>query len=215
MERTLPKRYSLGEEICNAISHGLGALFSVVAMVTLIIMAIQADSLSYLLVGILYGTSLILLYTMSTLYHAITAPRAKEVFRIFDHCSIFLLIAGTYTPLTMITLADDNGIWLFALNWIVAIVGVVLNSISIEKFKKFSLICYVAMGWSIVFSAKALFENLQIEGILLLLLGGLCYTGGIVFYKKGKNHPYMHFVWHLFVLAGSVTQFITIAHYVY
>ena len=214
MDTQYIKRYSNQEEMCNTISHGLGAGFSVIATIVMIYISITMDQPLYLMTSIIYGGSLIMLYTMSTLYHATAAPRAKEVLRIFDHCSIFLLIAGTYTPLTMIILGDSIGPYLFWFNWAAAIIGIILNVISVERFKVFSMICYVVMGWSVVFTIEPLIASIDAGGLVLLVLGGLCYTGGLVFYRQGRTKPYMHFVWHIFVLMGSIFHFITILNYV-
>lgn len=208
------KRYSFKEELFNSISHGVGALFSIIATVVMVYFSIKAEDNLYLLVSIIYGASLIVLYTMSTLYHAFTNPRVKEIFRTFDHCSIFLLIAGSYTPYTMITLRDGIGFPLSVCIWGAAVIGITLNIISIERFKVFSMICYVAMGWTAVFTIKPMYQTLEIGGLALLVLGGLCYTGGLVFYGKGRTKPYMHFVWHLFVLMGSICHFGVVMGYV-
>lgn len=207
-------RYTTGEEILNAVTHGLGTMFAVSAT-TLMITAsvIQLDGYK-LAASIVYGLSLVVLYLMSTLYHAIRSVRVKEVLRVFDHCSIFFLIAGTYTPFTLVALRETPVGWpMFAFIWGAAILGVVLNIISIERFKIFSMICYVAMGWTIVFSAKTLLAVLPIQGVQLLVAGGIAYTGGIIFYVL-KKHRYFHGIWHLFVLAGSVLHFLSAYIYV-
>ena len=147
--------------------------------------------------------------------HSFQLPKVKHILRIFDHCSIFLLIAGTYTPFTLITLRQYDpkiGWILFAVVWIAAIVGVVLNSVSLDKFKVFSMICYVAMGWVVVFAIKPLLASLEIGGLLLLLGGGLAYTFGIIFYATRKK--YMHSIWHFFVLLGSVLHYLAVLFYV-
>ena len=203
-----PKRYTLGEEVMNAATHGLGAMLAVAGGTLLIASsALQRDP--YKLAGaIVYAVSLVALYLCSTLYHSIASPRAKEVLRVFDHCTIFLLIAGTYTPFTLVTLRESGGWLLFGAIWGAAAVGITLNAISLRRFEKLSLACYVAMGWAVVLHAGTLAAALSPAGLWLLVSGGLCYTGGILFYAIHK--PYMHGIWHLFVLAGSVCHFLCI-----
>lgn len=207
------KSYTLGEEIFNAVSHGAGALLSIAGCVILIVFsAIHGDAYSVVSSAI-YGASLIILYTMSTLYHSITNVTAKKVFRVLDHSTIFILIAGTYTPYTLVTLRGAVGWTLFGLVWGAAAFGIVLNAISIERFKKVSMICYILMGWAIVAAARPLYQNLDKGGLILLVAGGILYTVGIIFYAM-KKHKYMHSVWHLFVFGGSVLHYFSILLYV-
>lgn len=212
MEHTM-KRYTVGEEIFNSVTHGLGALLGVVGTVILIVLsAINGSSLA-IGTSIVYGASLIVLYTMSTLYHAIASERAKAVLRVFDHTSIFLLIAGSYTPFCLIALqGNPRGIFVAAVVWICAVLGIVLNAVSLKKTEKFSMVLYVLMGWSVILVIKDVIAVLPTPAFWLLLLGGIAYTGGIVFYAMKKK--YMHSIWHLFVLAGSVLQYLCIAIYV-
>ena len=218
MENTLKtvnplKRYTVGEEIFNSVSHGVGALLGVIGTVVLIVLAAVNGSSLALGTSIVYGLSLIMLYTMSTLYHAIAAQRAKEVLRIFDHTSIFLLIAGSYTPFCLIALeGNPRGLLVAAVVWICAIAGVVLNAISLKKTEKLGMVLYVVMGWSVIMVIKDVVAALSAPAFWLLLIGGLCYTGGIIFYAMKKK--YMHSIWHLFVLAGSVLHYVCIAVYV-
>ncbi len=210
MRRTggFPKRYTLGEEVMNAVTHGLGTILAVAGATLLIAYsALQGDPYK-LGSSIVYGVSLTLLYLMSTVYHGVASSRAKEILRIFDHCSIFLLIAGTYTPFALVTLREHRGWLLFGAIWAAAVVGITLNAISLRRFEKLSLACYVAMGWAVVFQAGTLAAALSPAGLVLLVAGGICYTGGILFYKLRR--PYMHGVWHLFVLAGSVCHFLCV-----
>ena len=210
MRRTggFPKRYTLGEEVMNAVTHGLGTILAVAGATLLIASsALQGDPYK-LGSSIVYGVSLTLLYLMSTVYHGVASSRAKEILRIFDHCSIFLLIAGTYTPFALVTLREHRGWLLFAGPVAAAVVGITLNAISLRRFEKLSLACYVAMGWAVVFQAGTLAAALSPAGLVLLVAGGICYTGGILFYKLRR--PYMHGVWHLFVLAGSVCHFLCV-----
>ena len=195
MEHTM-KRYTVGEEIFNSVTHGLGALLGVVGTVILIVLsAINGSSLA-IGISIVYGASLIVLYTMSTLYHAIASERAKAVLRIFDHTSIFLLIAGSYTPFCLIALqGNPRGIFVAAVVWICAVVGIVLNAVSLKKTEKFSMVLYVLMGWSVILVIKDIIAVLPTPAFWLLLLGGIAYTGGIAFYAMKKK--YMHSIWHL------------------
>ncbi len=201
-------RYSLGEEIFSSVSHGVSALFAVTALVLLLVFC-EKTPLKVVSVSI-YGASMILLYTVSTLYHALGLNRAKVVFRSLDHCTIFLLIAGTYTPITLVCMGGAAGWAMFGVVQAAAVLGVVLNAISVERFKKVSMICYLAMGWVVVFAMKTVLENLSSLGFWCLLSGGLCYTAGAILYGVGKKIPYIHSVFHLFVLAGSVLHTITV-----
>lgn len=208
----LPK-YSLGEELINSISHGLGACLSVAALVLCVVQAAINGDAWGVVSACLYGTSLVILYSMSTLYHAITNKTARKVFRIFDHTSIFFLIAGTYTPITLVTLNGPMGWTMFGIVWAAAILGIVLNSINIDKYRKLSMICYIGMGWTVVIGIKDVISLLPGAGFNFLLIGGVLYTVGIIFYAL-KKLKYMHSVWHLFVLAGSIMQFFCIYFYV-
>ncbi len=205
----IKKRYTLGEEIFNAVSHGTGSLLAIAGTAVLIVLsAIYSDAWS-VVSACIYGASLIILYTMSTLYHAITNPKAKKFFRIMDHNTIFFLIAGTYTPYTLVTLRGTTGWILFGVVWGAAIIGIVLNSIDLEKFKKISLVCYVLMGWVIIFAIKPMIANLPSNSLVMLLIGGIFYTVGIIFYVI-KKIRYFHSIWHLFTVAGSVFHYFSI-----
>ena len=210
---TTPKKfYTAGEEIFNSVTHGVGALLAVAGLVILIVESALFGDGWALASSLVYGITLIILYVMSTLYHSFTGPRVKAVFRIFDHCTIYLLIAGTYTPLCLVTLREDGGFWLFGVVWAAAVLGVVLNAVSLERFKVFSYISYVAMGWVAVFAMEPLFRLLPWPALTLLFSGGICYTGGLVFFAVRKK--FMHSIWHLFVLAGSVLHYLMIALYI-
>ena len=211
---TLPN-YTLGEELISSISHGVGALLSIAALVLCVIYAAKGGSALAVVASCIYGSSLIILYLMSCLYHALAKNKAKKVFRVFDHCSIFLLIAGTYNPFLLITIGGTKGIIMLIIMWIAAITGIVLNSINLEKYDKMSFILYLIMGWMIVFSFKQLLENLARTGFILLLVGGIIYTIGAVIYAIGDDKKkYLHSIWHFFVLGGSIFQFFTILLYV-
>lgn len=195
-------RYTLGEEIFSAVSHGVSALFAVAALVLLLAFS-EKTALKVTSVAI-YGATMVLLYTVSTIYHGLGLNKAKVVFRSLDHCTIFLLIAGTYTPITLVSLGGGLGWTMFGVVWAAAVLGVTLNAISVERFKKVSMVCYLAMGWVVVFVMKTFMASVSSIGFWCLLAGGICYTVGAVLYGVGKKVPYMHSVFHLFVLAGSV-----------
>ena len=204
---------ALKEELVNSITHGIGAVLAVAGTAVAIVWAALYGSAAAVVSASIYGAMLILLYTMSTLYHAFTNEKVKSIFRIFDHCSIFLLIAGTYTPFTLVTLKGAFGWTIFGIIWGFTVLGVTLNAISIEKFKRFSMVCYIAMGWLIIIAIKPMALAIGFNAMLLLVLGGVAYTIGAIFYKM-KNVLYMHGVWHLFVLAGSILQYFSILFYV-
>lgn len=208
------KLYTRGEEIFNAVTHGVGTLLSIAALVVGVVFAALYGDAWCVVSAAVYGATLIILYCMSTLYHAITNPTAKKVLRVFDHCSIFFLIAGTYTPYTLVTLRGPWGWSLFGVVWGAAILGIVLNAISIERFKKFSIVCYVAMGWVVILAVNPLLQALPMPGFWLLIGGGVVYTLGIIFYRL-KNVRYAHSIWHLFVLGGSVLHFFSVLLYVF
>ena len=216
-DRILPK-YTKGEEIFNMTSHIVGAVLGVVATVLCIVFAAIRGNVYGVISGAIYGVTMIILYTMSSIYHGLSPKRySKKVFQVLDHCSIFLLIAGSYTPFALCSIREYDPIsgWvIFGIIWIVAILGIVLNSIDIKKFKMFSMICYLAMGWCIVFKITLLPKLLGTAGFVLLLLGGIAYTVGAVLYAIGKKHKYMHSVFHLFILVGSLLQFFCILLYV-
>lgn len=205
--------YTLGEEIFNSISHGVGAGLSIAALVLMIIKAAFTRNIYMIISACIFGAMMILLYTMSTLYHAITNKKAKKVFQIFDHCTIFLLIAGTYTPYTLVTLNGTIGWTLFGILWGFAILGIIFNAIDLQRFKKISVVCYLIMGWSIVFAFKPLLENLALGGLIFLFAGGIFYTIGVIFYVL-KRVKYMHSIWHLFVLGGTICHFFSVFFWV-
>lgn len=205
----IPK-YSLAEELMSAISHGLGGLLSIAALVLCVVFSAIHHNPYAVASSIIYGTTSIILYTMSTLYHSLKINNAKRVFRIIDHCSIFLLIAGTYTPYVLVALPKKIGWTIFAVIWICAILGIVLNSINLQKFKKLSMVLYLVMGWMIIFSFDDLIKSIDVAGIYLMVSAGVLYTVGAIFYGVGKKHKYMHSIFHLFVLAASILFFFSI-----
>ena len=204
--------YTLGEEIFNSVSHGVGVALACVGFGILIVLSALYGDAWAVSSSIVYSFSLFALYLASTLYHACPNRRVKGVLQVLDHCSIFLLIAGTYTPYTLITLRGALGWSLFAVVWGAAIVGVVLNAIDVQKYSRISMVCYVAMGWVVVLAIRPLMASLAWNGLVLLALGGVFYTVGIVFYVSRRS--YMHSIWHLFVLAGSVCHYLSILLYV-
>lgn len=204
--------YTLGEEIFNSVSHGVGVALACVGFGILIVLSALYGDAWAVSSSIVYSFSLFALYLASTLYHACPNRRVKGVLQVLDHCSIFLLIAGTYTPYTLITLRGALGWTLFAVVWGAAIVGVVINAIDVQKYSRVSMVCYVAMGWVVVLAIRPLMASLAWNGLVLLALGGVFYTVGIVFYVIRRS--YMHSIWHLFVLAGSVCHYLSILLYV-
>ena len=203
------KRYTLGEEIFNSVSHGVGGGLSIAGTVILIVFAVIYSDAWGVVSSAIYGASLIILYTMSTLYHAITNDRAKGFFRIMDHNTIFFLIAGTYTPITLVPLRGAFGWTLFGVIWAAAVVGIVLNSIDLEKFRKPSVVCYILMGWAVVFAINPMLRMINKISLLFLLIGGLFYTIGVIFYVMKKKR-YFHSIWHLFTIGGSVFHWFSI-----
>lgn len=216
-DRVLPT-YTKGEEIFNMVSHIVGASFGIVALVLCVVFSAIHGNGYAVVSSVIYGITMIMLYTMSSIYHGLKPQRkAKKVFQILDHCSIFLLIAGSYTPFTLVLFREYNlalGWTIFGIIWGVAILGIVLNSIDIKKYKRFSMICYLAMGWCIIFTANLLPKLLGISGLILLVAGGIAYSIGAVLYGVGKKKKYMHSIFHLFIVLGSVLQFFCILLYV-
>lgn len=192
-------------------SHIVGGVLGIVALVLCVVFAAVHGNGYGVVSGAIYGVTMVILYTMSSIYHGLNPKRkAKKVFQVLDHCSIYLLIAGSYTPFALCTLREYStalGWTIFGVIWFVAILGIILNSIDIKKFRVFSMICYLVMGWCIVFKINLLPELLGTAGFVLLLLGGLAYTIGAILYGLGKKHKYMHSVFHLFILLGSLLQF--------
>lgn len=216
-DRILPT-YTKGEEIFNMTSHIVGAVLGIVATVLCIVFAAINKNVYGIVSGAIYGVTMIILYTMSSIYHGLNPKRySKKVFQVLDHCSIFLLIAGSYTPFALCTIREYDafaGWMIFGIIWAMAILGIVLNSIDIKKFKVFSMICYLAMGWCIIIKANLLPQLLGKNGLILLVAGGIAYTLGAILYGLGKKHKYMHSIFHLFILLGSLLQFFCILLYV-
>ncbi len=213
--------YTIGEEIFNSITHGIGAIFSIVALCLMVTFSALNGGTAIDIVSFsIYGASLIILYTMSTLYHAITNEKAKKVLRIIDHSSVYLLIAGSYTPfaLSILKNQDEKRIIILIFVWLLAIIGTVLYSIFKQKVKIFNIVSYIIMGWAVSLLLPELnnvFTTLNIKCCLYLLIaGGITYTAGIIFYAI-KKVKYFHSIWHLFVLSGSILHFIAVMIYIF
>lgn len=205
--------FSIKEEIANSITHGIGFLLSIPALVLLIVFAVQSGDPWRIVSFTIFGVTMILLYLFSTLLHSIQYPKVKDFFEILDHSAIYLLIAGTYTPFVLIPLRGELGWTLFGIVWALAILGVVFKFFFVKKFVVLSTILYVIMGWLIVIGIKPLYEFLGTYGFGLLLTGGILYTVGSIFYVLQKI-PYFHAIWHVFVLAGSSSIYFCILFYV-
>ncbi|WP_319201022.1 hemolysin III family protein [uncultured Ilyobacter sp.] len=205
-------KFSREEEIANALSHGLGIPLSIIALVFLSVKGVKANSSLSAVGFIVFGISLFIMYTMSTLYHSLRPGRAKRVFERLDHCSIYILIAGTYTPFCFTLLKGKAGWILFGFQWGLALMGIVFKSIWIDKWVAAATAVYAAMGWSIIFVIQTLLASIAYGGFLLLLIGGILYTLGIIFFAL-PLFKYHHGVWHFFVLGGSITHFFCIYLY--
>lgn len=203
---------SRGEELANALSHGLGIVLSLAAVTLLAVFAALNGTARHIVSFSIYGATLVLLYTASTLYHSFRDPRAKRVLRVCDHAAIYLLIAGTYTPFALVVFHGAFGWTLFGLVWGMAATGVLLKLLFVGRFHGVAVGLYLAMGWLVVIGIKPLIQSVPGPGLALLVAGGLLYTGGVVFYAN-KRIPWNHAIWHLFVLGGSVCQFFAILFY--
>jgi hemolysin III len=205
--------YTVGEEIAHAVTHGLGLVLSIAALATLVVTASLRGDVWHIVGCAVFGLALVLLYAASTLYHGVRSPRAKQILRQLDHAAIFLLIAGTYTPFTLVSLRGGWGWTLFALVWGLALLGVALHVTVPSRARRLSVPLHLLMGWMAVVAFEPLVRSLHLEGLALLLLGGLAYTVGVVFYAW-RHLPYNHAVWHVFVLAGSACHFSCVLGYV-
>lgn len=205
--------YEPKEERLNVLTHGLGLFFSVIALVLLISKSLKTDNTTIITSSIIFGLSLIILYAASTFYHAAKDPEKRYKLNIFDHASIYVLIAGTYTPFTLVTLEGWIGWTIFGVSWGLAIIGVILKLFFTGRFDKISTIAYVLMGWMIVFAIKPLIDNLSSEGLFWLFAGGVFYTTGAVLYSIEKI-KYNHAIFHIFVLAGSFCHFMAVYYHV-
>lgn len=205
--------YSLGEEIAHAVTHGIGALLSIAGLAVLVSFSVLYGDAWHIVSSSIYGFTLIVLYSASTLYHAIPAPDIKRILQKVDHAAIYLLIAGTYTPFTLINLRGPWGWSLFGIVWSIAIFGIIVELVLPRRLEWLSLSLYLGMGWAIMVAIVPMLENVDTGGLVLLLLGGLCYSLGVIFYVR-KQMPYHHAIWHVFVLAGSILHFFAVLYYV-
>jgi len=201
------------EETINAVTHGLGAVLSLGGLAVLVVMAALHGTAIHIVSCSIYGLTLFLLFLSSTLYHSFNNPRVKHVLRIIDHASIYLLIAGSYTPLTLVTLHGGWGWSLFGVIWGLAAAGIIFQVFFIGRFRLVQTLVYIAMGWLVVIAGRPLVAHMAAPGLIMILAGGLCYTVGAVFYIL-KKLPYSHAVWHLFVLGGSICHYFAILLYV-
>lgn len=209
METQYNRKYLITNEVLNAVTHGVGVVLSIIGFVFLLG---KATSELHYVSFIIYGVSLLLLFLASTLYHSLIFTKAKKVFQVFDHCSIYLLIAGTYTPYCLLYIKGTIGIVLLSVIWLAAIVGIVYKSLTLSKVKsvsQLSTIIYNVMGWAVVIALPSLYHSVGLKGLLLLVAGGVAYTVGSLFYSM-KNRRYMHVVWHLFVMLGAMLMFFSI-----
>ncbi len=200
---------ALGDEIANSVTHGVGVLLSIVGLVFLMIVAGRHGTAWHIVSCAIYGSTLVLLYLFSTLYHALPGRRTKYVFRIFDHSSIYLLIAGTYTPFMLVNLRGPWGWSIFVVIWTLAISGVVFKSVAIGRFAVLSATIYVLMGWLILIAIRPLLHAIPWNGFLWLAAGGVCYTVGVIFFATDRIR-YFHMIWHLFVMAGSACHYVAV-----
>ena len=210
---TIPK-YTLAEELINSISHGIGVLLGIIALVLTVVCSARNHKTIGIVSSCIYGSTMIIMYLVSCLYHALSPKlKAKKVFRVLDHCDIYLFIAGCYTPYCLSLIGGKMGWIIFSIIWISAIVGVLLNAIDLEKFQVPSTIMYLIMGWMIIFSYNSISTLLPKAGLVLLISGGIAYTIGAILYAIGSKKRYFHSVFHFFVLAGTTLQFFSILLY--
>ncbi len=205
--------YTLGEEVANSVTHGVGLALSVAALALLVVFAVTGGSAWKLAAAIVYGVALILEFAASTLYHAFPQPRVKHVFKVLDHAGIYLLIAGTYTPFLLVTLRGRGLWWMFVVIWGLALAGIGAEAFWVYRPRWLSALVYLGMGWIVVAALGPLTAALAPAGVWLLAAGGLAYTLGTIFYVL-KRVPYMHAVWHLFVLGGAVCHFLAVLLFV-
>ena len=203
------RQLSSTEEIINSITHGIGALLSIVALIVLVLLAEKHGDIWHLVSFTIYGCTLIILYLSSTLYHSFSKPKIKSLFARLDHVSIFLLIAGTYTPILLTSIRGTWGWTLFGIIWSLALVGAIIRAIYLHRFRKLMVAVYLGMGWMFMLAGKQIFLSLPTTSIIFLVLGGIAYSLGVVFYMW-RSLPYSHGIWHLFVLAGSILHFFAI-----
>jgi len=213
MSEALP-RYSILEEWANSLTHGIGAALAIAGVVVMLIITIPTGDAWQVVSASIYGSTLVFMFLASTLYHAIQPPSIRKILRQVDHLAILYLIAGSYTPFTLMTLRGGWGWSLFGVVWGLTIVGTILQLSPARKIKALMVSLYLLMGWAVVFALKPLIANLEPGGLSLLIAGGLAYSGGVVFYVN-KRIPYNHAIWHLFVLAGAILHYFAIVFYTF
>lgn len=206
-------RFSLGEEIANAVSHGVGMLLSVSALVILIVFSSLNGTWVHVVSMTIYGATMVFLYTSSTLLHSLPNGKAKDIFEVLDHSSIYFFIAGCYTPFMLIAVRGKLGMTIFISIWVIAILGTIFKIFFVQRFVIVSTLIYILMGWLIVFAWSDLVANVPETGVLLLVIGGLLYTIGALFYMW-RWFKYHHMVWHLFVLAATIVHFFSVLLYI-
>lgn len=212
--RAYEASYTVGEEIANAVTHGVATLLSIAGLVLLIVFSVRyADSALLVSSVTVFGVSLILLYLTSTLYHAIPFPKIKKVFQVLDHSMIYVLIAGSYTPFCLVTLGGTTGLILCAAEWAIALAGIVFQKVLLKRSDWLNCALYLAMGWLVLLVIKPLVAGLPAGGLALLACGGMAYSVGVIFYVW-ERLPFSHAIWHVFVLAGSVLQYLAVLLYV-
>ncbi|MBQ9743160.1 MAG: hemolysin III family protein [Ruminococcus sp.] len=215
-DRILPD-YTRGEEIFNMVSHIVGGAFGIVALVLCVVASALKGDVWAVVSSAIYGGSMIILYSMSSIYHGLVHDTAKKVMQVLDHCTIYFLIGGTYTPIVLCSIRRVSAPWawtIFGIVWGLAAIGIVFAAIDHKKFSKFSMVCYIGMGWCILIAAKVTLEAVPVRGLMWLLFGGIAYTIGAIIYGVGKKHRYFHSVFHIFCLIGSIMQFVCIFFYV-
>ena len=215
-DRALPN-YTRGEEIFNMVSHIVGGALGIAALVLCVIFAALHNDPWGVVGSSIYGASLILLYSASSVYHGLSHPMAKKVMQVIDHCTIYFLIGGTYTPILLTKIREESVVWcwiLFGIVWGLAAMATTLTAIDLKKYSKLSMACYIGMGWSIVIAAPTAMRAIPLPGLLFILGGGIAYTIGAVIYGIGKKHRYMHSLFHVFVVLGSILQFFGVFFFV-
>ncbi len=211
-DRIITGLYTLGEEIVHGITHGIGAGLSIAGLTLLVVLAVLYGNVRQIVSFSVYGASLIILYLASTLYHSFQNPDVKRVFRIIDHASVFLLIAGTYTPFLLLGVRGAWGWTLLVIIWGLAILGVAFKALFIHRFQKLSVLAYVLMGWLSIVMIKEMLANIPLGGLIWMAVGGVVYTVGVIFYAM-KKVRYMHAIWHVFVLGGSICHYFAVLLY--
>ena len=215
-ERPMPD-YTKGEEIFNMASHIVGGAFGIVTLVLTVVFSAIYNNAWAVVSSAIYGSAMILLYTVSSIYHGLHMNMGKRVMQVIDHCTIYVLIAGTYTPVALCPIREYSTAWgwvLFGIVWGLAALGITFTAIDMKKFEKFSMVLYLGMGWCVLMAAKPTLASVPLPGVIWILLGGIAYTAGAVAFIIGKKRRYMHSVFHIFVVIGSILQFFGIFFYI-